>query len=266
VVAEIQPHCLEDDMPARAAADRELWIRSLRPAPGRAVTLLCFPHAGGAAGYFTPLARCAHESVEVLGVQYPGRQDRFGEPMIDDIFVLAERIHEALTSAPVEGPIAFLGHSMGATVAFEVARIMEREGQAPPVRLFASGRRAPSRSRDEGVHRLDDAGLVGEVRALNPAVAPAFDNAEFVSIVLPTLRNDYRAVERYRCAEEATVSCPITAFLGTEDPKVTRDDTSAWAGHTTAGFDMELFPGGHFYLEDQWERVYAELARRLPGR
>ncbi|MEV4564611.1 alpha/beta fold hydrolase [Nonomuraea sp. NPDC049419] len=253
---------LEDDMPARAAADREPWIRSLRPAPGHAVKLLCFPHAGGSASYYVPLARSLPKSVEVYGVQYPGRQDRFADPMIDDLFVLAERIHEVLTP-PLDGPVAFFGHSMGATVAFEVIRLMEGKGQTPPVRLFASARRAPSRSRDDGVHRLDDEGLVAEVSALNPSAAHAFADADFLSIVLPALRNDYRAVERYRCTEGATVSCPITTFLGTEDPKVTEPEVRAWAEHTTAGLDLERFSGGHFYVEDHWPRLAAELTRRL---
>src|SRR3954469_23442086 len=63
-------------------------------------------------------------------------------------------------------PLALFGHSMGALVAYEVARRGEAAG-TKPVGLFASGRRAPSRIRDEFVHQRDDQGIIAELRRLN---------------------------------------------------------------------------------------------------
>jgi surfactin synthase thioesterase subunit len=95
--------------------------------------------------------------VDVVAIQYPGRQDRRTEQPISDLMVLADRIHAILRQQP-ELPLTLFGHSLGAAVGFEVARRLEAENHGP-VRLFASGRRAPSTFRDENVHRLDDAGM-----------------------------------------------------------------------------------------------------------
>jgi hypothetical protein len=57
----------------------DLWIRSHHPAPGAGVRLACFPHAGGAAGYWFPLSAALTPGIEVLSVQYPGRHDRLRE-------------------------------------------------------------------------------------------------------------------------------------------------------------------------------------------
>ncbi|MFD4343955.1 thioesterase domain-containing protein [Streptomyces coelicoflavus] len=62
-------------MPLRTSGDTP-WIQRLNPVHDGAITLVCFPHAGGPAGYFRPLASALAPHVTVLGVQYPGRQDR----------------------------------------------------------------------------------------------------------------------------------------------------------------------------------------------
>ncbi|WP_380280629.1 thioesterase II family protein [Kitasatospora purpeofusca] len=237
---------------AELTIDSSLWLRPLRPAPDTAkVQLLCFPHAGGSAGFFRPLASRFPADVDVRGVQYPGRQDRRAEPALEDINLLADRIHEAFR--PPDGlPYAFFGHSLGAVVAFEVARRLERDGDRTPAVLFTSARRAPSRSGGEQVHLLDDDQVVAEIQALSGTSADLLLDDELVRMVLPAIRSDYRAIETYRLAPDATpLRTPIVALIGGSDPRVDIDETAAWSEHTTADFDLHVFPGGHFYLSDQ---------------
>lgn len=106
------------------------WFRLFSSAPDAAVRLLCLPHAGGSASFYFPVAQALSPSVEVLAVQYPGRQDRRMEPLIDDIHTLADRITEEL-SAYRDKPLALFGHSMGAVLGFEVAQRLEERGTGP---------------------------------------------------------------------------------------------------------------------------------------
>src|ERR1051326_3612207 len=135
------------------------WLRRFHPAEDAAVRLVCLPHAGGAASFYFPVSQRLSGPFDVVAVQYPGRQDRRREPCIDDLRVLADAIAEAVRPL-TDRPVALFGHSMGATLAFEVAH---RLGVA---HLFASGRRAPSRPREERTHQLGDAGLLADVRRL----------------------------------------------------------------------------------------------------
>lgn len=140
------------------------WIRRFHHAAPDAPRLLCLPHAGGSAGFFTGLSAALSPAVDVVAVQYPGRQDRRREPAVTSLPLLADQVFQAL--APFgDRPLALFGHSMGATLAFEVAARLESHGRAV-TRLVASGRRAPSRHRDENVHRRDDEGVVQELRRL----------------------------------------------------------------------------------------------------
>lgn len=211
--------------------------------------MLCFPHAGGSASFFYRMSAALHPEVEVWAVQYPGRQDRLREPLIDDIGRLADGVFGALREYLPTVPV-FFGHSMGSAVAFEVARRMEQLGVSVP-RLVVSGRRAPSLWRNDNVHQRGDAELLAEVQELSGTPLELLTDAELRRAYLPVIRNDYRAIETYTAAQDLAVRCPITMFVGDRDPRVTLDEAEAWHRHTSAGFQLHVFPGGHFYLTER---------------
>ncbi|MGI5128272.1 thioesterase II family protein [Pseudonocardia sp. CA-107938] len=222
------------------------WLRRYGEPGEPTVRLVCLPHAGGSASYFFPLARALPAHVEVFAVQYPGRQDRFTEPCIDDVGVLAEHLAPVL-AARRDLPLVLFGHSMGATVAFEIARrLVDTAG--PPAGLVVSARRAPSRHRATGIHLLDDAGLLAELSRLNGTDAAVLDDPELIQLVLPAIRNDYKAAETYRYVPGPPLPVPIVGICGDSDPRLTPDDVAAWRVHTTAGFTLRVLPGGHFYF------------------
>lgn len=240
----------------------EKWVSVHSPAPWSAVRLVCLPHAGGSASFYFPVSRALAPEVEVLAVQYPARQTRHLEPGIDNIPDFADQIFAVLQDLN-DKPLAFFGHSMGAVLAYEVALRMQRAGLPSPVRLFASGRRAPSRYRDERIHEGTDAEIVAELRKLggpNPAVLA---DPEMLEIILPAVRSDYTAIERYRHEPGRKLDCPVTVVVGDNDPRVTIDEARAWAEHTTGPFDLETFPGRHFYLVDQGPRVIDLVRTKL---
>src|SRR6516225_5777859 len=123
----------------------ELWCRRFRPSSTATARLVCLPHAGGSAPFFLPVAAALSPEVDVVAIQYPGRQDRRKEPPLTTVRALADQIHGVLSRQPPL-PVTLFGHSLGGSIAFEVARRLEAGG-SPPVRLFASGRRAPSAHR-----------------------------------------------------------------------------------------------------------------------
>lgn len=221
---------------------------------------MCLPHAGGSASFYLPVSAALSPDVDVLAIQYPGRQDRRMEQPIDDLAVLVDRIHEVLRRQP-ELPLTFLGHSMGAVIGFELTRRLEAEGHGP-VRLFASGRRAPSTFRQENTFRSDDA-ILAEVRRLSGTSSALLGDDEMMRAALPALRADYTAVEAYRCAPGVTVDAPITVLTGDSDPKTTLDEAKAWADHTTEPLDLRVFAGGHFFISERSKDVMKVLVEHF---
>ncbi|MEV7597123.1 alpha/beta fold hydrolase [Kitasatospora sp. NPDC089797] len=241
------------------------WLRRFHPADGRAVRLVCFPHAGGSASYYHPVSAALAADTEVIALQYPGRQDRRTEPCVDSIAVLADRITDELLTLD-DRPTLYFGHSMGAVLAFETAWRLEHKGSGQAPRgIVASGRRAPSTSRAETVHQRDDEGVLAELRLLDGSDARALADEEILRMAMPAIRADYRAVERYTCEPGRVLRCPITALTGDADPRTTLAEAEAWQDHTTGGFRLEVLPGGHFFLAEQQAAVLREITTELAG-
>jgi surfactin synthase thioesterase subunit len=205
--------------------------------------------------------------VDVLAVQYPGRQERRGEPVVESVTELADLVAEALRPW-LDRPFALFGHSLGAVLAFEVARRLEREERVP-LGLFASGHRAPHVARRGSVHLLDDDGLIAELRRLSGTDAALLADEELLRLVLPCVRADYKAAETYRYEPGPPLRCPIAGFTGDADPLVPVDELRPWSEHTSGGFELQVHPGGHFYLNDYvpalvtWIREF--VSRSVPA-
>ncbi|MFD5202970.1 thioesterase II family protein [Streptomyces sp. NPDC058375] len=231
------------------------------------VRLVCFPHAGGAVTSFTGLARALAPDVEVLGVQYPGRQDRHREQPVGDIPRMAEAIAGELGELLSDGrPCALLGHSMGALVAFEVALLM-RGGQASKdiTRLFASGRVAPAGGPIPGDLVTGDE-LLTELQRMGGIGADVLNDPEVLAMIMPVVEADYRALAAYRMTAGSSLDCPVTVLTGDADPVVSPEEAARWQDITSAPTQLHVFPGGHFYLQDQIAQVAAVVRESLlPG-
>ncbi|PAZ14897.1 thioesterase [Streptomyces sp. SA15] len=239
--------------------DENLWVRQFHPAPAAATRLVCFPHAGGSAPYYLPVSKALSPSVDVLAIQYPGRQDRRQEKCVDNIAELADAVTAELLPW-ADRPLVLFGHSMGASLAFEVALRLERK-DIVPLALFASGRRAPSRYRDERVHLLGDDEIIQELKSLSGTSSEVLGNEEILRMAMPAIRGDYRAAETYRHSGGMRLAAPIHVHYGTEDPRVSREEAEAWAEHTSGRFEIHRHAGGHFYLNDEGPRVIEAIAR-----
>ncbi|MEU1014588.1 alpha/beta fold hydrolase [Streptomyces sp. NPDC005898] len=232
------------------STDVGAWTMSFNPGRDARARLVCFPHAGGSAGAFFPLARAAPPGLEVIGVQYPGRQWRRTEAAVTDLHGLARGAADALLAERAL-PTAFLGHSMGALVAFETVRLLERERPGAVGHLFASGSRAPSRPREEDRRtRWTDERIIAEMRALGGTGDRLIADQEALRQALPALRDDYRALAAYRCPPGARVGVPLTVLVGREDPKAGPEHAVDWQPHTRAAFAFRAFPGAHFFLAE----------------
>ncbi|MFE2108840.1 thioesterase II family protein [Kitasatospora sp. NPDC059463] len=254
------------------SVDSALWVRRLgagpaAPAtsatPGAPLRLLCLPHAGGSASVFRPWSAAAGPEVEVLALQYPGRQDRYREPAVADLSRLADLAAPAVRAEVGEGRYALFGHSMGALLAFELTRRLERDGRAPEL-LVVSGRRAPSTRRDgEYDHLTDDRALTAHLRELSGTDPRLLTDEDALQMILPAVRADLTAVGGYHAGPEVTVRTPVLALTGDTDPWVTPAEAAAWQRHTTSGFELRIHPGGHFYLDGRERELLALLGDRL---
>ncbi|MFF3323115.1 thioesterase II family protein [Streptomyces sp. NPDC002889] len=245
------------------------WLRRFASPDGSSAsasraTLVCFPHAGGAASTYVPLSRALAPDVDVLAVQYPGRQDRRREQPIADIGELADAL-AAEVHGELQGTYAFFGHSMGALLAYETTRRLRDRHAAGPTGLFLSGRGAPTLEPGRHDRMSTDADVLAAVRRLGGTTPAVLDDPELRDMVMPALRADYRAIGTYAWRYGEPLDIPFSVYVGDSDPVVTVAQASAWRDFTTATTTVDVFPGGHFYLDGQLPAIAKAVADDLAG-
>ncbi|MEU2564426.1 alpha/beta fold hydrolase [Streptomyces longispororuber] len=247
------------------AATTALWLRRPQRRPGARTTLVCLPHAGGTASFFVPWAAFVPLDVELVAVQYPGRQDRLGERPFTSMSELADAVADVLRAGiPADRELVLFGHSMGGALALETALRLEADPGPAPGHLYVSGHEGPRRKRRGSVHQLPEEQLVAKVKELGGTDPRLLDDPDVREMVLPAIRADYRLIETYRPDLEARLRCPLAVFSGDQDPDVGPEDIEAWreVSTRTDAFFSRVLPGDHFYLAQHAERIVAEMFGR----
>jgi surfactin synthase thioesterase subunit len=234
---------------------RTLWWTLFNPNGTLPLRIVCFPYAGGHAAIFKSWTPHLASVAEVYGIQLPGRGQRYGEPPAADLANLVPSIARALRPI-LDRPFVLFGHSLGATLAFEVARWLRAHDRISPEHLIVSGRRAPTRPwMEPAKSTMSDDELARSLAELNGTPPELLRNSEVLAMVLPTLRADFKLVETYRYVPAAPIECPITAFGGTDDSESDDDSLDDWALQTRRGFTKRMFPGDHFFIHSRETEV-----------
>jgi len=238
------------------------WFPARRESAAVRCRLFCFPHAGGNALFFRSWQRLMPSDIDVCPVELPGRGARIPEQPFRRMDQLVETLCDVFEPV-LTVPFAFFGHSMGAYIAFELARRLRGADGSAAIHLFVSGAHGPSRiDRRPPMHPMPDHRLIAALSEFGGTPPAVMARREVVMALLPTVRADLELVETYRAPRTSRVPCPITAFGGADD-KVDRHAVEMWSGFTEDRFRAQIFPGGHFYLSNASTALADEIVRDL---
>jgi medium-chain acyl-[acyl-carrier-protein] hydrolase len=225
---------------------------------GRRV-LFCLPYAGGGVAVFRGWEERLPDVVEVCALELPGRAPRIGVPPARRMEALVDALMEQIEPL-LAMQFALFGHSMGALVAFELARAIRARGFVEPVALFVSAHRAPHLEGERAaLSRLSDVDLRAELRRLGGTPPELLQSPAFMELLLPTIRADFEVCETYVYVERPPLECPIVAFGGSEDAQVGEDELQGWSEMTTGCFRLVMLRGGHFFINENREALLGEM-------
>ena len=245
-------------------APTDPWISFRKPRPHARLRLFCFPYAGGGALIYREWSQDMPDEIEVCPVQLPGRERRLREPSFTRVEPLIDALLPALTPY-FDMPFAFFGHSMGGTLAYELAQRLAQEGQDGPQHLVASARRAPQvAAEDNQIHyHLPDDEFKEHLREIKGTPEEVLANEELMDLMLPLLRADFELVDTHPISTAPPLDCPVTVFGGLEDHDVPRKELEAWSEVTNRRFRLRMFPGDHFFLHPHRQALVHAVAESL---
>ena len=232
----------------RASDKRNLWLPVLRRIARPRLRLFCFPYAGGSASAYARWPERLPPGIDVRPVQLPGRWNRLREAPLTRFDDVTRALGEELPPY-LDCPFALFGHSMGALLAFEIARDLRRRGLPQPIHLFVSGHRAPHiPDPDLPGADLSDEAFIERLRELNGTPREVIDRPDVMDLLLPTIRADFSVCRTYTHVPEPPLDCPLTVFGGVDDDETADGQLDAWREHATGRWMLYTFPGDHFFI------------------
>lgn len=238
------------------------------------IKLICFPPAGAGASIFESWQTKFSPDIDMILVQYPGREDRREESLVTSMPELVQDLTKRIESelqtpyvyfgdTKLDCPYAFFGHGLGALIGFEVARELRRLGFPTPRCFLASSFYSPmifSLLTRQGLSRpLDESELTDRLfqgsqpwATLSKDAGGDQERELERESYLKILEADIKLCIGYEYSSELPLSCPITCFYSTEDSMI-KDPALVrhWGMEASQIFRIREFKGDHCYWRNQ---------------
>jgi medium-chain acyl-[acyl-carrier-protein] hydrolase len=243
-------------------SQRNKWIFQPEQKPNATIRLFCFPHAGGGISAFYQWHKYFNEEIELCFIQLPGRDRRINEAPYTQLSQLIDDLIRYITPF-TDKKFAFLGHSMGSLISFELTRKMRLMQNLSPIHLFLLAGSAPHLYTYEPIHHLEENDFIEEVRKFNGIDEIIINNKDIMRSFLQILKADFKLVESYNYIVDDPVDCSISVFGGISDPFVNRENLMSWKDHTTNNFKIRFFQGDHFFLKNNVDEIIRNIHEDL---
>jgi medium-chain acyl-[acyl-carrier-protein] hydrolase len=220
--------------------------------------LACFAGAGRTTALFAPWQALVPGWLALVPIEMPGRGARSEEAPVASMPALIDRLLPEVDALGER--VALFGHSLGAKIAFELARRLPAE----PVHLFVAAspsRRFPSWGR--GLHLAPRDELIAEVKRLAGSPPRLFEDRALVDLLLPRLRADLQLAVEYDPLPGPPLRCPLTAFAGARDPDIIVHDVAGWRRHTRGAFQLRTLDAGHHFVRERAGEIVGDIVRAL---
>ncbi len=223
------------------------WVGHIVTHNESKINLFCFPHAGSGTAFFAKWGMLFSDSVSLMTVQYPMRDQRYDEKM-------PESIEELVRNMAMEGaelfrePFAFFGHCAGGIIAYEAAVALKKYFHVEPEYLVVSSAVSPGKTNLVSTETFSDEEFCRHYSVTKDMFG---GNEELMKFFLPVMRADYKLCEKYHCVTKEKLNCPVLTICGENDPQIDRiEDVKDWENFTDGKFELKLINGDHFYFQN----------------
>lgn len=224
--------------------------------------LFCFPFAGGSKYSYTLFQRYASPRLELVPVDLPGRGGRFADALLTDMDAIVDDVFQQIRNG-LDKPYAFYGHSMGTVIAYQLLEKLEEQNLRLPEHLFLSGRGGPATEKtDRNWNELPSAAFRQKLMELGGSPKEVLEEESLMSFLEPILRADFKAIEQFTYPSVKPRPIPVSVTIGS-DEMTTLADAEAWQEISLQPIELNVLPGGHFFIFEQAEAMMKHIQQVL---
>ena len=158
-------------------------------------------------------------------------------------------VEQIISQLDLNPPFAFVGHSLGALIAYEVTVTLQAQGKPQPTFVVLSGCDSPHEHQEGDIHQLDD-------DAFMQSVIDRYDHQQLkegqkaaIESILPTLRADITLLETYQSTLQ-TIACPLHIVGGKADSVTHKARLQRWIALSDDHFSFTLHDGNHHVIKE----------------
>ncbi|SHM60482.1 condensation domain-containing protein [Ruminococcus flavefaciens] len=230
------------------------------------VNLVCFVFAGGSPSFFAPWKQLMPDWINLMPVLYPMREKRLKDSMPEDIETFVNEFFRD-NKHLLDKKIVVWGHCSGSLIGMEYIRLLEENGVSPSA-FIISGSEQPEyvlvRLRgDKGerpISELKDEDIIADLTKYQMMDTDMLENKVFCKYFIPLFKADLALFKGYVPEREPELSCPAVVMNGTDDKSLKWDSVEQWQEYFNTDVEFRTYPGAHYFVNDQKERIISEIA------
>lgn len=218
--------------------------------------LFCIPYAGGSS-YIYNFLKNQRLPYEIVGLEYPGHGDRNGEPLQEDIKVVACDFLNKIELTVSGNDYSILGYSMGSLVAYEVYQQIIERNIKPPSKLFFCAANPPHIGshlyKNKMIINISD--LKKYLLKLGGTPEAILGNTDILEYILPIFQNDIKLYKKYIPDKVAhRIKSQVNILYSGDEESV-----NEWKQYIEGDVKLFRFDKGHFFIHKEQEKFVQVL-------
>ena len=226
--------------------DEDIYMRALAPIIEGRPYLLFVPPVTGSPTVFINMANQLSAHFNIYGFQYKGFE---GEETFDNsIEDMALRFFNKIEGAPVGKRLCLVGYSMGAAIAFELAKMLEKDGREVELVLIDRNVKIPAGMPNQKERMINDLEVMLDKTGLD---------ARSSSRIRKFVLHNVDVLDRYVVG--GVLNADITAIEAAGN--IVKTNMEDWKTHTRGAFEHFNVEESHLDVLNRTEEIIEIITR-----